>query len=200
MQAKSPVFSLASGGAERLALPHDFQPDYDSRTVHFRRACFLRMRVSRRRSRATRRRGRRSAGKTVSANTETNLKNIRSYAFHYGQINEKEISALGTYDAAVIDPQAASGNGKKTVSDLIAAGCKPVIGYMSFLEVAEWHGYKDRINDSWTINPDGKPWTPRRTVQNFILRISRGTEGSCSRDGRAAPRIASAAASRRSAL
>ena len=87
------------------------------------------------------------------------LNRARNYVLYYGSAGDSEIRELAKYDVVVIDPQALGGNAKSKIAQLKRKGCF-VIGYLSYMEVADWHRYKNRVPQEWILKVDGKPWVP----------------------------------------
>lgn len=97
-------------------------------------------------------------GLTLFAGTNS-WESASSYALYYGGPKEETVTALATYDIAVIDPAALGGEARAVIKTLKEKGCV-VIGYLSCFEVATWHRYASRVNEDWLVKVDGKVWTP----------------------------------------
>ncbi len=87
------------------------------------------------------------------------LDKARDYVLYYGGVGEKELEELAGYDVVIIDPQAMGGDARRKIAELKKRGCL-VIGYLSYMEVAEWHRYRARVPEKWFLKVDGKWWTP----------------------------------------
>ena len=92
----------------------------------------------------------------------TSWNNAKNYVLFYGPVVEADLAALASYDIVVIDPAAWPGSrdSRKTkIKALKDSGCF-VLGYLSCFEVADWHAYKDRVEDGWKLRLDGDYWRP----------------------------------------
>ncbi len=87
------------------------------------------------------------------------LEKARDYVLYYGAVGERELTELAKYDVVIIDPQAMGASAREKIVRLKKQGCL-VIGYLSYMEVADWHRYKDRVPAAWRIRLNGKDWTP----------------------------------------
>ena len=87
------------------------------------------------------------------------LDRARNYVLYYGSAEEAELEELAKYDVVVIDPQALGNEAGKKIAYLKSRGCV-VIGYLSYMEVADWHRYKERVPQEWFLKVDGKLWMP----------------------------------------
>lgn len=87
------------------------------------------------------------------------LDRARNYVLYYGGAEDDELRELAKYDVVIIDPQALGSDAKAKIARLKRNGCF-VIGYLSYMEVADWHRYKDRVPQEWILKVDGKPWVP----------------------------------------
>ncbi len=83
----------------------------------------------------------------------------RSWCLYYGPATPDSVDRLGKYEIVVIDPAALGATAKETIAALHTRGCL-VAGYLSMIEVASWHRYRDRIPREWYLIADGKPWVP----------------------------------------
>ena len=95
----------------------------------------------------------------AAPSAQARFRAARSYALCDGKADEASLRNLATYDVAVIDPQSIGGDAEARIAQLKAAGTV-VIGYLSCMEVATWHRYRDRVDPAWTIYAEGKPWIP----------------------------------------
>ena len=93
-------------------------------------------------------------GKTLSA-----FAAARSWALYYGPATPDMTDRLGVYDLVVVDPAALGANPAEAIAALKARGCT-VVGYLSAVELAPWHEYRDRVSKDWALLVDGKPWVP----------------------------------------
>ena len=84
---------------------------------------------------------------------------VSSWALYYGGAAEDIVQRLSGYDLVVIDANALGEGARATVAALKGAGCR-VIAYLSAVEVASWHRYRDRVDDSWYIRVGGDYWSP----------------------------------------
>ncbi len=89
----------------------------------------------------------------------TGLRAVKSWCLYYGAATADTVERLGGYGLVVIDANALGPKSRETISALKARGCL-VAGYLSMIEVAKWHRYRDRIPREWYILADGKPWNP----------------------------------------
>lgn len=96
---------------------------------------------------------------TVAAPKNDRLSSAHSYVVYYGSVKNRELKELAKYDVVIIDPQALGSDAKAKIAWLKRNGCF-VIGYLSYMEVADWHRYKDRVPQEWNLKINGKIWTP----------------------------------------
>lgn len=87
------------------------------------------------------------------------LDKARSYVLYYGGVGDKEQHELSKYDVVIVDPQSMGAEASRRIAELKRQGCL-VIGYLSYMEVASWHRYRDRVPASWLLKINGKPWKP----------------------------------------
>lgn len=87
------------------------------------------------------------------------LDRARNYVLYYGAAGDAELEELAKYDIVVIDPQSIGGDAKKKIAQLKRKNCL-VIGYLSCMEVAEWHHYKSSVPDEWLLRVNGELWKP----------------------------------------
>ena len=83
----------------------------------------------------------------------------RSWCLYYGGPRDDLADRLGGHDLVVVDPAALGDKAAETVAALHARGCR-VAGYLSAVEIARWHTYRDRVDPAWHILLDGKLWVP----------------------------------------
>lgn len=95
----------------------------------------------------------------IAAPKNDKLDKARSYVCYYGSVGNAELEALSKYDVVIIDPGFFRSQAKPIIAKLKRKGCI-VIGYQSFMEVAEFHRYKDRVKEDWLLKVDGKLWVP----------------------------------------
>ena len=83
----------------------------------------------------------------------------RSWCLYYGSPCDGLVDRLAGHDLVVVDPAALGEKAPEIVAALHLRGCR-VVGYLSAVEIATWHDYRDRIDPSWYIVVDDKPWIP----------------------------------------
>ena len=85
---------------------------------------------------------------------------VRNYVLYYGPVDgEDAFRQLGEYDMIIIDPQALGAKAKEQIAGWKRLG-RTVIGYLSCMEVASWHRYRDRADLTKILKLDGKPFQP----------------------------------------
>ena len=85
---------------------------------------------------------------------------VRNYVLYYGPVDgEEAFRQLGEYDMIIIDPQALGAKVKEQIAGWKRLG-RTVIGYLSCMEVASWHRYRDRADLTKILKLDGKPFQP----------------------------------------
>ena len=95
----------------------------------------------------------------MAATGNPRLEQARDYVLYYGGVGDNEMRELVKYNIVIIDPQAMGENAAAKISRLKQNGCL-VIGYLSCMEVAEWHRYKDRVPAAWHLKIKDKEWNP----------------------------------------
>lgn len=83
---------------------------------------------------------------------------LSSWSLYYGGYRTNLANRLAA-NLVVIDPAALGAKADEVIAALKARGCR-VAGYLSCLEVAEWHRYKAEAKDEWRIKVDGENWVP----------------------------------------
>ncbi len=83
----------------------------------------------------------------------------RSWCLYYGGPRDGLVDRLAGHDLVVVDPAALGEKAPEIVAALHARGSR-VVGYLSAVEIATWHDYRDRIDPAWHILVDDKPWVP----------------------------------------
>ncbi len=97
------------------------------------------------------------------------LDNARDFVLYYGKVGDREMAELAKYSVVIIDPHAMGKNAKENIAKLKEKGCV-VIGYLSYMEIAEWHHYKDRVPAAWRIKVNGQDWVP--WGKNFAIDLN----------------------------
>lgn len=99
------------------------------------------------------------AAMTTAAAADSRLDRVRNYVLYYGGVGDDEMRELAKYDLIIIDPQAMGSGAAEKIARLKKGGSL-AIGYLSCMEVAEWHRYKDRVPAEWRIKIKDKEWMP----------------------------------------